>query len=115
VGRHSHTVNLSDVAAMGGIGRYATVSLLLPPEITLGWVDALYDGLLERAAEAGVALIGGNLARSREGIVVDVTMLGDAGAGVAFVARDPGNGFTVHLTGPATDDVDFTYFIADPT
>ncbi len=78
VGRKALTVNLSDIAAMGGLGRYATVSLLLPPEVTLGWVDALYDGLLERAAEAGVAIIGGNLARSRETIVVDVTMLGDA-------------------------------------
>jgi thiamine-monophosphate kinase len=79
LGRKALAVNLSDVAAMGGIARYATVSLCLPPAVTLGWVDALYDGLLERAAEAGVALIGGNVTRSRESIVVDVTLLGDAG------------------------------------
>jgi thiamine-monophosphate kinase len=77
VGRKALTVNLSDVGAMGGIGRYATVSLLLPPDVTLGWVDALYDGLLERAAEAGVSIVGGNLAQSGDGIVVDVTLLGD--------------------------------------
>jgi thiamine-monophosphate kinase len=40
-------------------------------------VDALYDGLLERAAEAGVSIVGGNLARSRQGVVVDVTLIGD--------------------------------------
>ena len=91
VGRKALTVNLSDVAAMGGIGRYATVSLLLPPDATLGWVDALYDGLLERAAEAGVGLIGGNLARSREGIVVDVTMLGDAGRLLLRSGARPGD------------------------
>ena len=91
VGRKALTVNLSDVAAMGGIGRYATVSLLLPPDVTLGWVDALYDGLLERAAEAGVAIIGGNLARSREGIVVDVTMLGDAGRLLLRSGARPGD------------------------
>jgi thiamine-monophosphate kinase len=77
LGRKALTVNLSDVAAMGGIGRYATVSLCLPSELTLGWVDSLYDGLLERAAEAGVALVGGNVTRGRE-IVVDVTLLGDS-------------------------------------
>ena len=77
VGRKALTVNLSDIGAMGGIGRYATVSLLLPPDVTLGWVDALYDGLLERAAEAGVSIVGGNLARSSQGVVVDVTLLGD--------------------------------------
>jgi thiamine-monophosphate kinase len=79
LGRKALTVNLSDVAVMGGIGRYATVSLCLPPDVTLGWVDALYDGLLERAAESGVALVGGNVTRGRESIVVDVTLLGDAG------------------------------------
>lgn len=78
VGRKALTVNLSDVAAMGGVPRYATVSLCLPPDLALGWVDSLYDGLLERAAEAGVSLIGGNVARSRESIVVDVTLLGQA-------------------------------------
>ena len=91
VGRKALTINLSDVAAMGGIGRYATVSLLLPPDVTLGWVDALYDGLLERAAEAGVAIIGGNLARSREGIVVDVTLLGDAGRLLLRSGARPGD------------------------
>jgi thiamine-monophosphate kinase len=79
LGRKALTVNLSDVAAMGGIGRYATVSLCLPPETTLGWVDSLYDGLLERAAESGVALVGGNVTRGRESIVVDVALVGDAG------------------------------------
>lgn len=79
LGRKALTVNLSDVAAMGGLARYATVSLCLPAETEVGWVDSLYDGLLERAAEAGVALVGGNVARSPAGVVVDVTLLGDAG------------------------------------
>jgi thiamine-monophosphate kinase len=79
LGRKALTVNLSDVAAMGGVGRYATVSLCLPPDLELTWVDALYDGLLERAAESGVAIVGGNVSRSAGGIVVDVTLVGDAG------------------------------------
>jgi thiamine-monophosphate kinase len=79
LGRKALTVNLSDIAAMGGLARYATVSLCLPPQVELGWVDSLYDGLLERAAEAGVALVGGNISRAPESITIDVTLLGDAG------------------------------------
>ncbi len=90
LGRKALTVNLSDVAAMGGIARYATVSLCLPPDLTLGWVDSLYDGLLERAAEAGVALVGGNVTRGRE-IVVDVTLLGDAGRLLLRTGARPGD------------------------
>jgi thiamine-monophosphate kinase len=90
LGRKALTVNLSDVAAMGGIARYATVSLCLPPDLTAGWVDSLYDGLLERAAESGVALVGGNVTRGRE-IVVDVTLLGDSGRLLRRAGARPGD------------------------
>ena len=45
---------------------------------------------------------------------ISVTLLGNAGQTVAYVARDPGNGFTVFLTGAATASVDFSYSIVDP-
>jgi thiamine-monophosphate kinase len=76
LGRKALSVNLSDIAAMAAVPRYATVSLCLPPDVRLEFVDGLYDGLLERAAEAGVSLVGGNLASSRGGVVVDVTLVG---------------------------------------
>jgi thiamine-monophosphate kinase len=77
VGRKALSVNLSDVAAMGGGGQYATVSLCLPPQLPLAFVDSLYDGLLERAAEVGVEVVGGNIAAS-SCLTVDVTLLGSS-------------------------------------
>lgn len=91
LGRKALTVNLSDVAAMGGIARYATVSLCLPPDLAVGWVDSLYDGLLERASETGVALVGGNVTRGRESIVVDVTLLGESGRLLLRAGARPGD------------------------
>jgi thiamine-monophosphate kinase len=91
LGRKALAVNLSDIGAMGGIARYATVSLCLPPDLALGWVDSLYDGLLERAAEAGVALVGGNVTRGRGSIVVDVTLIGDAGRLLLRSGARPGD------------------------
>jgi thiamine-monophosphate kinase len=91
LGRKALAVNLSDIAAMGGIARYATVSLCLPRGVTLEWVDSLYDGLLERAAEAGVALVGGNVTRGRESIVVDVALMGDAGRLLLRAGARPGD------------------------
>lgn len=76
LGRKALTVNLSDIAAMAGIPRYATVSLCLPPDIHLKFIDGLYDGLLERGAEAGVTIVGGNVSASWAELVVDVTLLG---------------------------------------
>ncbi len=66
------------MAAKGGTPRHATISLCLPPDTPFAFVDGLYDGLLERAAETSVNLIGGNVAAAGRGIVIDVTLLGQA-------------------------------------
>ena len=76
VGRKVLSVNLSDIAAMAGVPRHATVSLCLPAATPLSFLDGLYDGLLERAAETGVAIVGGNISLTTGPIVVDVTLLG---------------------------------------
>src|SRR5438093_3644951 len=47
LGRKALTVSISDIAAMAGIPRYATVSLCLPPNLPMRFLDELYDGLLE--------------------------------------------------------------------
>ncbi|MBN2369425.1 MAG: thiamine-phosphate kinase [Vicinamibacteria bacterium] len=78
LGRRVLTINASDIAAMGGVPRHATVSLCLRPDVTFGFVDAFYDGLLERCAELGINLIGGNLSATHGSIVIDVTLIGEA-------------------------------------
>jgi thiamine-monophosphate kinase len=76
VGRKALSINLSDIGAMGGVSRHAVVSLCLPPDVPVAFVDELYDGLLERTAEANVGLIGGNVAATRGPVVIDITLLG---------------------------------------
>lgn len=76
LGRKALSVNLSDIAAMAGVPRHATVSLCLPPTTPLQFVDGLYDGLLERSAETGVSVVGGNVSLSTGIIVVDVALIG---------------------------------------
>jgi thiamine-monophosphate kinase len=77
VGRKALSVNLSDIGAMGGGGQYATVSLCLPRDLPLAFVDGLYDGLLERAAEVGVEIVGGNVAAS-SCLTIDITLMGSS-------------------------------------
>lgn len=91
LGRKALSINLSDIGAMGGLSRYATISLCLPPSLDVGWIDELYDGLLERAAETGVAIVGGNVTRSTGAIVVDVTLLGDSPRPLLRTGARPGD------------------------
>jgi thiamine-monophosphate kinase len=76
IGRKALTINLSDIGAMAGVSRHAVIGLCLPPQTQVAFVDELYDGLLERAAEANVNLIGGNVSSTTGPIVIDITVLG---------------------------------------
>jgi thiamine-monophosphate kinase len=79
VGHKAAAVNLSDLAAMGATPRAALLSLVLPDTLTLAEFDELVDAFLAATAAAGAALIGGNLARSPAGLVVDATFIGSVG------------------------------------
>jgi thiamine-monophosphate kinase len=76
LGRRALAINLSDIAAMGGRPQYALVSLALSSDTQVAWVEELYRGMREEADRYGVALVGGNMARSPGGAVVDVCVLG---------------------------------------
>lgn len=77
IGQRAIAVNLSDIAAMGGIPRYALVSLGLPPSLAVEEYDSLFCGMKDELYAASAAIIGGNLARSADKLIVDITLLGE--------------------------------------
>ncbi len=68
-------VNLSDIAAMGGMPRYAVVSLALPDDTEVNDVTALYQGMTKLAQEFGVAIVGGDTSRAPQ-VALNITVLG---------------------------------------
>ncbi len=70
-------VNLSDIAAMGGVPRYALVSLALPGHTEVEDVTALYEGMIEVAQQFEVAIIGGDTSRAPL-VSITITVLGEA-------------------------------------
>ena len=68
-------VNLSDIAAMGGLPRYALVSLALPGHSEVADVTALYQGMIELAQRFEVAIIGGDTS-SAPLVAINITILG---------------------------------------
>jgi thiamine-monophosphate kinase len=78
LGRKALAINLSDIAATGGTPRYALVSLGLPGDLAVEFIDELYLGLRAEAETFGVTIVGGNISRSRLGVFIDICLLGDA-------------------------------------
>jgi thiamine-monophosphate kinase len=77
IGWKAMAVNLSDIAAMGGIPRWALVALALPTASSIAEVDAFYSGMQEAAAPHGVAIVGGDTSASADGWIINVTVLGE--------------------------------------
>ncbi|MBN1527043.1 MAG: thiamine-monophosphate kinase [Candidatus Omnitrophica bacterium] len=69
--------NVSDIAAMGGVPRYALVSASLRPGLPLSFADGLYKGLRSAADRFGVNLVGGDMCHAGK-IVIDVSLIGEA-------------------------------------
>jgi thiamine-monophosphate kinase len=76
LGRKSVAVNASDIAAMGGEPLGVLLSLAVPSDSEVEALWHLVEGVDERARELGMSLLGGNLASSPGGILVDVTVVG---------------------------------------
>ena len=80
IGWKAVSVNVSDIAAMSGRPRYALISLGLPADTTVSFVEGVYDGIRAAADAYQIDIVGGNVAGSRGRMFIDVTVLGEAPA-----------------------------------
>ncbi|MFH1791686.1 MAG: thiamine-phosphate kinase [Candidatus Omnitrophota bacterium] len=76
VGWKAMAVNMSDIAAMGGVPRFALVSLGVPAAGRAGFLRGFYRGALAVCRRFGVSIVGGDTNASRQA-VADVSMIGE--------------------------------------
>lgn len=76
LGYKSAMVNISDISASGGEGKYITVALSLPKNITDNFVKEFYEGLSNALKKCGnIEVIGGDITGSDK-IMVSITIIG---------------------------------------
>lgn len=96
VGWKAVVVNLSDLAAMGGVPERMVATVAAPREVRLG---GLFSGIAEAARTYGCPLVGGDLS-SAPVVMVSVSVLGSLPDGPA-IGRDGGRpGDELAVTGP---------------
>jgi thiamine-monophosphate kinase len=89
IGHKAVAASLSDIAAMGGRPRWVLLSVGVPREV---WDERDFVGRLHGAASRlaglfGAHVIGGDISRTPERIVVDATVIGETLPESSFVAR----------------------------
>ena len=92
-------VNLSDIAAMGGIPLYVTTSIALPSKRVPGFVSRFYRGLTAIARKHSVTLVGGDTCRSLKGVFLDVTIIGEVEPKHMLTRQGAKPGDSLYVTG----------------
>ena len=101
LGARALTVNLSDIAAMGGRPTACVVNLAVRDGIAARTLERIYSGLRNAAREASTDIVGGNITRARE-LSITIALLGEIGRGV--MRRDAARpGDEIFVTGTLGD------------
>jgi thiamine-monophosphate kinase len=98
LGWKSLAVNLSDIAAMGGVPGYAMVSLALPGDTDAEDVAALYEGMIELAGQTPVAIVGGDTCQSPV-VAITIAVIGSSPDGHILTRAAARPGEKIAVTG----------------
>ena len=100
LGHKALAVSLSDVAAMGAKPVWAMLSIGIPEAIwKTDFVEKFYDGWFELAKKFNVELIGGDVSRTPDKIVIDSIAAGEVEKGKAILRSNAKVGDLIYVTG----------------
>ena len=103
LGRKSAAVNLSDIAAMGGVPHHLYLGVGLPSDLSMAELDNFCHGFLDEANEANVTLSGGDTCRSPEKLIISVTVQGSVSATEMVRRSKAQEGEAIYVTGTLGD------------
>jgi thiamine-monophosphate kinase len=90
---------LSDIAAMAGTPRWATVTLGLPDGFDAETVESIYDGMAALAKRHGVSLVGGETVANPERLFIGVSLVGEVARDKCLLRSGANVGDGVWVTG----------------
>ena len=100
IGWKAAAAALSDIAAMGGTARCLLVTLGCPADTDAAYLEALYKGIQNLTEQYGVVVAGGDTVHTLDGILLDVTVVGEVETGIEPKYRsDAQPGDIVFVTG----------------
>jgi thiamine-monophosphate kinase len=100
LGHKALAVSLSDVAAMGGTPKWAMLSLGIPENLwNTGFIDQFYEGWFALAKKFDVELVGGDISRSPDRLLIDSIAGGEVPKGKAILRSGAKPGDAIYVTG----------------
>jgi thiamine-monophosphate kinase len=98
LGKKALSINLSDIAAMGGTPQYFLVSMGLPGHLPLSWIEEFFHGVQQVAEEYNLSLIGGDTSLAPK-LIINITLIGRGRAGEVIYRKGAQVGDQIMVTG----------------
>jgi thiamine-monophosphate kinase len=111
LGYKSLAVNLSDIAAMGGTAREAFVSIAVPEDCRIQYLDDFYRGMKSLAAEFEVNILGGDTTGSNADLIINIVVTGQVPKGEILLRDKAQPGDVILTTGFLGDSRAGSYLI----
>lgn len=100
IGHKALAVSLSDVAAMGAKPVWAMLSVGIPETVwKTNFIERFYEGWFGLAKQFGVELVGGDVSKTPDKIVVDSIVAGEVSKGKAVLRSGAKIGDLIYVTG----------------
>lgn len=99
LGRKALSVNISDIAAMGGRPLYYLVTIGIQKGTPLKDIESVFEGMRQVAANFRMNLIGGDTCSSERGLLLSLTVIGDVDRSRCVFRKGAGPGDQIYVTG----------------
>lgn len=99
LGAKTVAVNLSDIAAMGGVPRHLFLSIAIPSGMFVEDLSQLYAGMNDLCGLHRVNLLGGDTSASSDGLLINITLIGEADPAAVLYRNGASPGDAIYVTG----------------
>lgn len=103
LGWKAAAVNLSDIAAMGGVPRFCLIAIGIPPSLSVEDIDGFYKGFGKILRRYKTGLIGGDTCSSKKEMVISITLIGEIEKERVILRSGARPGDRIYVTGSLGD------------
>ncbi len=98
IGHKAIGCNISDIAAMGGLPKYAVVSIGLSGNLSIKFATDIYAGMNQLAKKFGVVIVGGDTVKSSK-LIINVALTGEVKKDKVVLRSGAKKGDQIFVTG----------------
>lgn len=103
LGKKVVAINISDIAAKGGIPKQALISIGFPKDTKVVYVEEIYRGIKDQSKKFNIDIVGGNTALSKYKIFIDLFLVGEIKPDLLLLRSGAKPGDKILITGNLGD------------